>query len=87
MSLVASADHRSRREGRPSQEAPPAAWGRPLDPEVAALVYELLDAHDDTVRIAADLTTEETWQAHLDYLRSLQRKGREVLAQTYREES
>jgi hypothetical protein len=44
------------------------------------LIYELLDAHQDTVRLAdADACAME-WQAHLDYLRALQRAGREVLA-------
>ena len=44
------------------------------------LIYELLDAHDDTARMAADPTLDPTWGPHLDYLRALQRKGREVLA-------
>lgn len=46
------------------------------------LVYELLDAHDDTARLAGDLACGEGWDIHLDYLRGLQRKGREVLANT-----
>jgi hypothetical protein len=45
-----------------------------------ALVYELLDAHHDTVELAED-PAEDRWWAHLDYLRALQRKGRELLAQ------
>jgi hypothetical protein len=50
--------------------------------ELVALVYELLDAHDDTVRLAqADGDCcEEAWFAHLEYLRRLQRVGRELLA-------
>jgi hypothetical protein len=44
------------------------------------LVYELLDAHRDTVELADELA-DEPWRAHLDYLRTLQRKGRELLAQ------
>jgi len=52
------------------------------------LVYELLDAHEDTARIAADLDGDDVgvssdagqWAAHLDYLRQLQRVGRELLA-------
>jgi hypothetical protein len=44
------------------------------------LVYELLDAHDDTARIAQEHTGEEQWAAHLDYLQQLQRVGRELLA-------
>ena len=51
-----------------------------LSEEVELLVYELLDAHDDTVRLAADLALGERWQAHLAYLCDLQRVGREALA-------
>lgn len=47
---------------------------------VASLVYELLDAHDDTARMAAELEPDPLWRAHLEYLRALQRKGRETLA-------
>lgn len=47
---------------------------------VAELVYELLDAHVDTMRMACDLDTDPAWAAHLDYLRDLQRVGREALA-------
>lgn len=54
---------------------PSAARPEPL----AALVYELLDAHLDTVDLAKDLR-EERWRAHVDYLRALQRAGRELLA-------
>jgi hypothetical protein len=46
------------------------------------LVYELLDAHDDTARLARAEGGDEAWNAHLDYLRSLQRVGREMLAHT-----
>lgn len=46
---------------------------------LTALVYELLDAHRDTIELADELR-EERWRAHLDYLRALQRKGRELLA-------
>jgi hypothetical protein len=45
------------------------------------LVYELLDAHVDTVRLAGELEQVPAWGAHLDYLRDLQRVGREALAQ------
>ena len=48
--------------------------------QLARLVYELLDAHDDTARLAADLTSDPRWRVHLDYLRDLQRQGRESLA-------
>jgi hypothetical protein len=44
------------------------------------LVYELLDAHDDTARLARGLPPDERWEAHLDYLRDLQRVAREELA-------
>ena len=50
--------------------------------ELVDLVYELLDAHDDTARLARAEGCDEAWDAHLDYLRSLQRVGREVLAGT-----
>ena len=46
-----------------------------------ALAYELLDAHLDTVELAAELPDDPGWEVHLHYLRGLQRKGREVLAQ------
>jgi hypothetical protein len=46
------------------------------------LIYELLDAHDDTARLAAARDeVDPGWRAHLDYLRALQRKGREAVAQ------
>jgi hypothetical protein len=48
--------------------------------ELALLVYELLDAHDDTVRLANGPESDLRWRAHLDYLRGLQRVGREALA-------
>ncbi|HEY2770968.1 MAG TPA: hypothetical protein VGI87_10380 [Solirubrobacteraceae bacterium] len=44
------------------------------------LVYELLDAHEDTARLAQDVSSDPRWAAHLDYLRRLQRVGREALA-------
>jgi hypothetical protein len=44
------------------------------------LVYELLDAHADTARLASELEGDDAWAAHLDYLRDLQRVGREALA-------
>jgi hypothetical protein len=46
------------------------------------LIYELLDAHHDTARLASALgEVDPAWSAHLDYLRALQRKGREAVAQ------
>jgi len=47
---------------------------------VTELVYELLDAHVDTMRMAHELDEDPVWAAHLDYLRDLQRVGREALA-------
>ena len=47
---------------------------------VTELIYELLDAHVDTMRMARDLDDDPSWAAHLDYLRDLQRVGREALA-------
>ena len=54
-------------------EAPAAGY-------LTDLVYELLDAHGDTARLAGDLEGAPAWSAHLDYLRDLQRVGREALA-------
>jgi hypothetical protein len=48
--------------------------------QLARLVYELLDAHADTARLVSGPATELLWGAHLDYLRDLQRVGREILA-------
>ncbi|HUO73188.1 MAG TPA: hypothetical protein VMU39_20635 [Solirubrobacteraceae bacterium] len=49
--------------------------------ETVKLIYELLDAHHDTAELAAGLEADPLWQAHLEYLRALQCKGRELLAQ------
>ena len=63
---------------------------RPLDgrlpADVIELVYELLDAHDDTAELAGGLG-DLAWELHLDYLRALQRRGREVLARATLEEA
>jgi hypothetical protein len=53
---------------------------RACDDRLLALVYELLDAHFDTVALARPLETDQEWAVHLDYLRGLQRAGREALA-------
>jgi hypothetical protein len=53
---------------------------------LAALAYELLDAHADTAQLADGLTFDRSWAAHVDYLRALQRTGREVLARATTEE-
>jgi hypothetical protein len=47
---------------------------------VNRLLYELLDAHIDTIKLADGLSENQRWAAHLDYLRDLQRVGRETLA-------
>jgi hypothetical protein len=57
---------------------PDAAAGAGL----AELAYELLDAHTDTAQLVDGLPYDPYWAAHLDYLRALQRKGREMLART-----
>lgn len=44
------------------------------------LVSELLDAHLDTIQLTGEDPEAEVIAAHLDYLRSLQRVGRETLA-------
>lgn len=49
-------------------------------PGIVALVYELLDAHDDIARLASGLASDPVWLKHLDYVRRLQRQGREALA-------
>jgi hypothetical protein len=47
--------------------------------DLIGLVYELLAAHEDTAELAGDLG-DLAWELHLDYLRTLQRRGRELLA-------
>ena len=51
-----------------------------LDIELALLVDELIDAHEDTLRLAAGTAPEWRWDAHLCYLRELSRLGREAVA-------
>ena len=48
---------------------------------VIPLMYELPDAHPHTAQIAAEPSCDLSWAAHLDYLRALQRRGREMLAE------
>jgi hypothetical protein len=62
-------------------QTPEGAEARHAPEDLGDLVYELLDAHDDTARLAAELTGDARWHAHLAYLRDLQRVGRAVLAQ------
>ena len=54
--------------------------------QLTRLVYELLDAHDDTARIATGQHLDARWQAHLSYLCDLQRVGRELLARAGQQE-
>jgi hypothetical protein len=49
--------------------------------DAIALIYELLDAHDDTARLVREAADTPLWDVHLEYLRRLQRAGREVLAE------
>jgi hypothetical protein len=67
-------------EPRTTPSAGPQAARQPGAEAVTALVYELLDAHADTAQLASELELDLAWQAHLQYLRALQRKGREALA-------
>jgi hypothetical protein len=73
---------RTRRTNRGHRIHVGVPWrGHPTgQPPVATLIYELLDAHCDTVEMGADLASDVRWEAHLDYLRALQREGRAVLA-------
>jgi hypothetical protein len=71
---------------RPRYTAPPMAPLPEPCEQLTRLVYELLDAHDDTARIATGQNLEAHWQAHLSYLRDLQRVGREVLARAGQQE-
>ncbi len=53
--------------------------------ELGWLIYELLDAHADTVELATGSGGGEVrWAAHLDYLRALERAGKELLARSGR---
>lgn len=63
-----------------------------MDPEITpqdaaveiliGVVYELLDAHEDAMRLITDtgLADDPSWAIHLEYLRGLQRVAREDLA-------
>ena len=81
--------HSGPQAGHPAPDTSAGA-GRQSDSvaaaSLAALAYELLDAHADTAQLADPLSYDLTWAAHLDYLRALQRKGRETLARTARDE-
>lgn len=54
--------------------------GTSTSEHISGLLYELLDAHVDTIKLAGSLAENQCWAAHLDYLRDLQRVGRETLA-------
>lgn len=59
-----------------------SAWRPAGAPPQIELIYELLDAHDDTSQLASAMgELEPAWRAHLEYLRALQRKAREAVAQ------
>lgn len=63
------------------RRAPDLAVEQLARDELLRLVYELLDAHGDTARLAADLAGEDpAWELHLRYLQDLQRTARERLA-------
>jgi hypothetical protein len=49
-------------------------------PDLTDLCCELLDAHVDTLLLAREFDDDPLCQAHLEYLRDLQRAGREALA-------
>jgi hypothetical protein len=67
--------------------AEPDVRAAPELAHVEALVYELLDAHADTVLLADELADDPDWSAHLDYLRALQREGRSLLTQLVLDEA
>jgi hypothetical protein len=77
--------HSMPRAVHPAPDITAGGRGRPdsaAAASLAALAYELLDAHADTAQLADGLSHDRSWAAHLDYLRALQRKGRETLART-----
>ena len=71
---------RKGREGSEDRLLGPSEIGDTTAQHLADLVYELLDAHCDTLRLADELEENTVWAAHLDYVRDLQRVGREALA-------
>ncbi len=48
--------------------------------ELIALAEELLDAQLDTVELIGGRAAAPDWQAHLEYLCALHRRGQELLA-------
>jgi hypothetical protein len=88
---LGAAAHRAHSVPQAVQPAPGTAAITDRRPDTAAatlavLAYELLDAHADTAELADGLPYDRAWAAHLDYLRALQRMGRETLARTARDE-
>jgi hypothetical protein len=76
--VTITADPRLQRFGPDREGSTAARPGAKTDP--TALIYELLDAHYDTAELVEELASDEEWEVHLEYLRALQRRGREVLA-------
>jgi hypothetical protein len=80
-SLTSRLGHRRRGPiagvGAPSGGVAPTVQ---IEPGVASLISELLDAHLDTVALVRETEASTAWNAHLDYLRALQRIGRAALA-------
>ena len=77
---------RSIARARPHRRAPSRRSRVEQRELLEELVYELLDAHGDTARLAAPLAGEdERWEMHVAYLRDLQRVGREILARDARD--
>jgi hypothetical protein len=59
-------------------EQVPTVVGPPI--EVRQLLYELIDAHADTVELATEIATGVAWSAHISYIQDLQRLAHETLA-------
>jgi hypothetical protein len=64
----------------PDRAAGRIAYGLIADHLLRDLVDELATAHEDTVRLLVDGADRERWEAHLAYLRALQRLSHEALA-------
>jgi hypothetical protein len=46
-----------------------------------AILNRMLDAHDETLRLAVELADDPRWWAHTEYLRALRAVAREALAE------
>jgi hypothetical protein len=68
------------RGGQANGAAGPRATDATSLSAVSELVYELLDAHEDTAQMAAWFRCDPDWREHLQRLQTLQRQGRETLA-------